>query len=85
MRDPLTLRPVEAGETGIVQVCSVLPTSFPGHLLLTEDLATVVAYDGCSCGRPGIAFRFAGRVPAAEIRGCGDVAARRLAPLTEES
>ncbi len=72
-RDPLTLKPVREGETGIVQVCSVLPTSFPGHLLLTEDLAQVVAYDGCRCGRRGVSFRFMGRVPKAEVRGCGNI------------
>ena len=31
VRNPLTLEPVAAGEHGIVQVCSVLPTSFPGQ------------------------------------------------------
>ena len=72
-RDPLTLKPVREGETGIVQVCSVLPTSYPGHLLLTEDLAQVVAYDGCRCGRRGVCFRFLGRVPKAEVRGCGNI------------
>jgi Acyl-protein synthetase, LuxE len=73
VRDPLTLEPVAAGEYGIVQVCSVLPTSFPGHLMLTEDRAQVIAYDGCSCGRRGISFRFAGRIPKAELRGCGNL------------
>jgi phenylacetate-coenzyme A ligase PaaK-like adenylate-forming protein len=72
-RDPLTLKPVREGETGIVQVCSVLPTSYPGHLLLTEDLAQVVAYDGCRCGRRGMSFRFMGRVPKSELRGCGNI------------
>ena len=48
-------------------MCSVLPTSFPGHLLLTEDIAEIVAYDGCRCGRRGTSFRFVGRVPKAEI------------------
>jgi phenylacetate-coenzyme A ligase PaaK-like adenylate-forming protein len=79
VRDPLTLEPVQEGERGIVQVCSVLPTSFPGHLLLTEDLAEVVAYDGCRCGRRGISFRFAGRVPKAEVRGCGNIEWKRSA------
>jgi hypothetical protein len=78
VRNPLTLEPVQAGETGIVQVCSVLPTSFPGNLLLTEDVAKVLAYDGCSCGRRGISFRFAGRVPKAELRGCGNLQINRL-------
>jgi hypothetical protein len=78
VRNPLTLEPVAAGEHGIVQVCSVLPTSFPGNLLLTEDLAYVVACDGCPCGRRGISFRFAGRIPKAELRGCGNVQSKRL-------
>lgn len=77
VRNPLTLEPVAPGEFGIVQVCSVLPTSFPGHLLLTEDMAQVLAYDGCSCGRRGISFRFAGRVPKAELRGCGNLEIKR--------
>jgi len=77
VRDPLTLEPVAVGEQGIVQVCSVLPTSFPGHLLLTEDMAEVVANDGCVCGRRGTCFRFVGRVPKAEVRGCGNIDSRR--------
>jgi hypothetical protein len=77
IRDPLTLEPVAAGEYGIVQVCSVLPTSFPGNLLLTEDLAHVIAYDGCPCGRRGVSFRFAGRIPKAELRGCGNIENKR--------
>ena len=79
VRDPVTLQPVAAGEHGIVQVCSVLPTSFPGNLLLTEDMARVQAYDGCPCGRRGISFRFAGRVPKAELRGCGNLDIKRSA------
>jgi hypothetical protein len=77
VRDPLTLEPVAEGEYGIVQVCSVLPTSFPGHLLLTEDRAQVIAYDGCACGRRGISFRFAGRIPKTELRGCGNLQVNR--------
>ena len=77
VRNPLTLEPVAAGEHGIVQVCSILPTSFPGNLLLTEDMAQVIAYDGCPCGRRGISFRFAGRVPKAELRGCGNLQSKR--------
>jgi acyl-protein synthetase LuxE len=77
VRNPLTLAPVAPGEHGIVQVCSILPTSFPGYLLLTEDLARVIAYDGCPCGRRGISFRFAGRIPKAELRGCGNLETKR--------
>jgi hypothetical protein len=77
VRNPLTFEPVAPGEHGVVQVCSVLPTSFPGNLLLTEDLAQVMAYDGCPCGRRGISFRFAGRIPKAELRGCGNIQSKR--------
>lgn len=77
VRDPLTLKPAGVGESGLIQVCSVLPTSFPGHLLLTEDLADVIALDGCPCGRRGIAFRFRGRAPKAEVRGCGNIQVER--------
>lgn len=73
VRDPLTLSPVKEGNKGIVQVCSVLPSSFPGYLLLTEDMARVIDYDGCSCGRRGISFQFEKRVPMAELRGCGNI------------
>jgi hypothetical protein len=77
VRDPLTLTPVKAGERGLIQVCSVLPTSFPGFLLLTEDMAEVISYEGCSCGRSGTSFRFAGRAPRAEVRGCGNLQSTR--------
>ena len=77
VRNPLTLHPVAEGERGIVQVCSVLPASYPGHLLLTEDIAEIVTYDGCGCGRRGTCFRFVGRVPKAELRGCGNIERQR--------
>jgi hypothetical protein len=73
VRNPLTLEQVSEGEQGIVQVSSVLPTSFPGNLLLTEDIAQIVSYDGCRCGRRGTCFRFVGRVAKSELRGCGNI------------
>ncbi|MCP5055404.1 MAG: acyl-protein synthetase [bacterium] len=79
IRDPLTLEPSAPGEDGLLQVCSALPTSFPGHALLTEDLGRVVEPDGCECGRRGPAFRFIGRAPESEVRGCGNVYASRRA------
>lgn len=76
VRSPLSFEPVAPGETGLVQVCSLLPNSFPGHLLLTEDLGRVVSYDGPVGDTP--CFEFVGRAPKTEIRGCGDVAAHRM-------
>lgn len=77
IRDPLTLAPVNAGQQGLVQVCSVLPTSFPGFLVLTDDMGEVIGYDGCLCGRRGTYFRFVRRVPRAEVRGCGNLESTR--------
>lgn len=77
VRDPLTFDPLGPGGKGLIQVCSVLPTSFPGFLLLTEDTAEVISEDGCPCGRKGPSFRFAGRVPKSEVRGCGNLESTR--------
>lgn len=73
VRDPLTLEPVRVGQQGLVQVCSPLATSFPGFTVLTDDIAEIIHYDGCPCGRRGTCFRFVERVPRAEIRGCGNI------------
>ncbi len=77
IRDPLTLAAAEAGQQGLVQVCSVLPTSFPGFLLLTDDMGEIVGHDGCDCGRRGTHFRFLRRVPKVEVRGCGNLETAR--------
>lgn len=73
VRDPLTLEPVQIGAQGLVQVCSALATSFPGFTVLTDDIAEIIRYDGCPCGRRGTCFRFVKRVPKAEVRGCGNI------------
>ena len=72
VRDPATWRLVEPGEIGVAQMLSALPESYPGHSILTEDLARVAAMDNCACGRRGKAVSILGRVPQAELRGCGD-------------
>lgn len=60
------------GEPGIIQVLSVLPKSYPGHSLLTEDEGVILGEDDCPCGRKGIYFNIIGRLKDAEIRGCSD-------------
>lgn len=62
----------EIGEAGILQVLSVLPKSYPGHSLLTEDEAILLGVDDCPCGRKGKYFHVVGRIHQAEIRGCSD-------------
>jgi phenylacetate-coenzyme A ligase PaaK-like adenylate-forming protein len=62
----------KVGEEGIVQLLSVVPTSYPGHSILTEDIGVILGDDGCKCGKSGRYFKILGRLPEAEIRGCGD-------------
>lgn len=71
-RHPRTFAPLGRGETGLVQLVSLLPVSYPGHSLLTEDVGELCGVDDCSCGRLGKYFRIHGRVKNAEIRGCSD-------------
>jgi phenylacetate-coenzyme A ligase PaaK-like adenylate-forming protein len=78
IRDPRTWEPLGPGEQGVVQVVSALPTSYPGHSLMTEDLGVVTQRDGCACGRRGATIALRGRIPKAELRGCGDTHAREL-------
>ena len=72
IRDVHNFKPLQVGEEGVIQVISMLPLSYPGHSLLTEDMGVVVGYDNCSCGRPGTYFLVHGRMKDAEIRGCSD-------------
>lgn len=60
------------GKQGIIQTLSVLPKSYPGHSLLTEDLGTIQGVDDCLCSRKGTYFSVEGRLPKAELRGCSD-------------
>jgi hypothetical protein len=72
VRNPISLLPSEVGQEGVVQVISVLPMSYPGHSILTEDLGTVMGRDDCKCGRTGQYFVISGRIKDAEVRGCSD-------------
>ena len=60
------------GKEGVLQTLSILPRSYPGHSLLTEDLAVVLGEDDCPCARKGTYFAIRGRIPSAELRGCSD-------------
>jgi hypothetical protein len=78
IRDPRDWSVMGVGEEGVIQVLSVLPTSYPGHSLLTEDLGVLQGEDDCRCGRLGKYFSVMGRVPQAELRGCGDTHAAQI-------
>ena len=72
IRDVLDWSTVAIGTPGVIEVLSILPYSYPGHVLLTEDIGVVHGEDTCKCGRMGKYFEIIGRVPQAEIRGCSD-------------
>lgn len=70
------LEPCEPGRRGLVQLLSLLPRSYPGHNVLTEDEGTLVGEDDCPCGRRGRYFLVHGRAAEAEARGCSDTHVR---------
>ena len=72
IRRPQDYSEADFGEEGLVEVISVLPYSYPGHVLLTEDRGMVLGEDDCPCGRKGKYIKILGRVKNAEIRGCSD-------------
>ena len=72
IRNNRTLEPCKIGERGIMQVMSIIPHSYPGHSLLTEDEGIIMGEDDCPCGRKGKYFQILGRLANAELRGCSD-------------
>ena len=57
----------------MIQVLSILPSSYPGNSILLEDEGYMVNKKNNNCGNTGKSFRIKGRIPKAEIRGCSDV------------
>lgn len=78
VRRPIDFSEADIGEQGIIQVVSVIPESYPGHSLLTEDEGVVLGIDDCPCGRKGKYFKIIGRLKNAEIRGCSDTYAAKF-------
>ena len=65
------------GERGFVELLSLLPTSYPGHVIVTEDEGQILGEDDCPCGRLGKYFKLHGRIKGAEVRGCSDTYERK--------
>jgi phenylacetate-coenzyme A ligase PaaK-like adenylate-forming protein len=72
IRDPQTLTTLPHGSEGLVETLSILPRSYPGHAVLTQDLGRIDGEDDCPCGRLGKYFTVFGRQKQAETRGCSD-------------
>lgn len=78
IRDETSLEVCKTGQKGILQVMSVIPHSYPGHSLLTEDEGMLLGIDDCPCGRKGKYFEIYGRLKNSEIRGCSDTYASQF-------
>ena len=77
VRNPRDFSLCDIGEEGIIQTVSVLPHSYPGHSLLTEDRGIILGEDDCPCGRKGKYVKIIGRIKSAELRGCSDTYATK--------
>lgn len=77
IRDPQTWEEAPTGQAGVIEVVSALPRSYPGHALLTEDLGVVHGIGDPATGWGGKQLQVLGRVPRAELRGCGDTHAHQ--------
>lgn len=77
IRDFSTLKEVEKGQCGFIEVMSCLTSSYPGQAILTEDIGEFIGTDDCKCGRMGKYFKFKNRVEKSETRGCGDTFAEK--------
>lgn len=78
IRRPKDFSLADVNEKGLIEVVSVLPQSYPGHVLLTEDEGCILGEDDCPCGRKGKYFKIEGRIKNAEIRGCSDTYATKF-------
>jgi hypothetical protein len=78
VRDPLTMAPLPDGEAGSGQFLSLVPESYPGFSVVTDDIVRVLGRDSCPCGRLGTTFEVIGRHKSAEVRGCGDILAEKI-------
>ena len=72
IRNPEDFSTCKPGEKGLIQLISVLPGSYPGHSILSEDIGELTGVDDCPCGRKGKTFNIHGRIKKAEVRGCSD-------------
>lgn len=71
IRDHLTFMVKNEG-SGLIQTISLLPTSYPGHNLITADIGIICGEDDCKCNKKGKYFKVLGRAQKTPVRGCSD-------------
>lgn len=72
IRNPKDFSIQPNGVEGLIQVLSVLPKSYPGHSILTEDIGVIEGEDSAENGWKGKYFKILGRTKKADLRGCSD-------------
>jgi len=85
VRDPVTWQELEPGQVGVLQILSLLPWSYPGHSILTEDLGVIRGIDDDPGGWLGKRFSLMGRVPRSQLRGCSDTYAATVESASAEA
>jgi len=77
VRNPVTREVVIDGQEGVLEFISPVPHSYPGNVVLTDDMG-LVNPEPCPYKRNGTRFKILGRLKKAEIRGCGDILGNKL-------
>lgn len=72
IRNPSTLKCEDIGSSGLIQLLSPIPHSYPGISILSDDFGHLEGVDDCPCGRKGKYFKFDKRSESADMKGCGD-------------
>lgn len=76
VRDIETKQVLPPGVPGLLEFISPVPHSYPGNVVLTDDIGLIESSD-CD-NRFGTRFKVLGRLKKAEIRGCGDILSSKL-------
>ncbi|WP_371802843.1 LuxE/PaaK family acyltransferase [Candidatus Lokiarchaeum ossiferum] len=77
IRDIYTMQEQPIGSPGLIEILNIIPSSYPGQAIITEDVGELIGIDDCPCGRMGKYFEFRSRVEKTETRGCGDTFAEK--------
>lgn len=77
VRNPSTREVMPDGQEGVLEFLSPIPHSYPGNVVLTDDVGITNA-EPCPHGRNGTRFKILGRLKKAEVRGCGDILGSKL-------
>ena len=65
---------VVKNKPGLIQLMSLLPISYPGHNIITQDMGIVLNRKCKECkNKEGTRFKILGRVKDADMRGCSNI------------